>query len=939
MGSPLPTIAVTGRYVDLANKPVNGYVLLTPVYQVVGQGWVVVGSTVTAYIRNGQLNTTIIADSDALSQDLYVRVTERLDCDRGDVSTYVVKPEGATLNLATAPRVGTAPTGTLFIPASMLGQPGGVATLGTDGKLTLSQRPPGGGGSGITLEEADARYARIVHTHTIADITGLAQALAGKASTAALGSLTDAVAQLDVEVDGKQNTDTALTQISALTPAQGDIIQYRGGQYVSRTLTELRADLGDLANIPGLKLYDVEAAEYGAVGDGVTDDYDAFRLAHQDMLSQGHLGAVFCPRIARYRLDLDVPGRLVVSPDKARAFFPYPMRSRAAGVEKAVYGIVGVGEPETERAAELGGTPTQVNTASAIIADYSGVFTWSPTEGLPCVFGGPDADMTDNTGNDFSNIHLVLRNVILRNSDNPSLTMVNAEQMSTCEVERVRIDVIPVLDQATLCTHPTGGSLLLPRSNNNPVVRLLRFIVVGHYTGVPLTEHLYADVVTALRCTIGCFTRRPNSHPLLVLKLLTEQCPWGIAGWNPSGEGPNLGVTDIHGLIGRIVEWGIEDYGYNGLRPEQYTPLATQRRTHVLNRLDQWGGQVGLVARINSEQEPPSGNGVPPTGQSSSLYVTGTGGNTTDTPRLALLAFNGIDAAQRLQGGVPANPTTAPPNAPTIGTATAGIESATIVFTPAATGPPATSFTATASPGGATATGAGSPLTITGLTAGQEYTITVHATNSVGNSPESAPSNAVTPTAPPISDPADTFNRPDAPQLGISTSGHAWLGDAEQTWTVSGNVAENIAATTAWNPAWMLGPSADMTVYADFLWNERESGLVGRVVDADHLYYLDLNWGGANTATGQVYLRNGTGSFSPLGNGYVVSAMVPGQIVRLKFVFSGNTINAYVNREPGVDHLVAAITDATVSGLGYGIASLTGPSHTIVGDFVTVATP
>lgn len=87
------------------------------------------------------------------------------------------------------------------------------------------------------------------------------------------------------------------------------------------------------------------------------------------------------------------------------------------------------------------------------------------------------------------------------------------------------------------------------------------------------------------------------------------------------------------------------------------------------------------------------------------------------------------------------------PDAPTIGTATAGVESATVTYTAAATGGTATTFTATSSPGSLTGTGA-SPITISGLTAGTAYTFTVRGSNSTGASPASAASNSVTPIAP-----------------------------------------------------------------------------------------------------------------------------------------------------------------------------------------------
>jgi hypothetical protein len=86
------------------------------------------------------------------------------------------------------------------------------------------------------------------------------------------------------------------------------------------------------------------------------------------------------------------------------------------------------------------------------------------------------------------------------------------------------------------------------------------------------------------------------------------------------------------------------------------------------------------------------------------------------------------------------------PGAPTIGTATGGNGQAAVAFTPpASTGGAPVTYTVTSSPGGYTATGSGSPITVTGLTNGTAYTFTVTATNSAGTSPASAASNSVAP--------------------------------------------------------------------------------------------------------------------------------------------------------------------------------------------------
>lgn len=88
------------------------------------------------------------------------------------------------------------------------------------------------------------------------------------------------------------------------------------------------------------------------------------------------------------------------------------------------------------------------------------------------------------------------------------------------------------------------------------------------------------------------------------------------------------------------------------------------------------------------------------------------------------------------------------PAAPTIGTAVAGNTNATVPFTANGNGgSPITGFTATSTPGGFTGSGASSPVVVSGLTNGTAYTFTVHATNAIGNSSESAASNSITPAA------------------------------------------------------------------------------------------------------------------------------------------------------------------------------------------------
>lgn len=131
--------------------------------------------------------------------------------------------------------------------------------------------------------------------------------------------------------------------------------------------------------------------------------------------------------------------------------------------------------------------------------------------------------------------------------------------------------------------------------------------------------------------------------------------------------------------------------------------------------------------------------------------LSATGANATE-PIVALSANGPVGFAgwQRLDPGfrvIQVSNLIASPSAPLTPTAVAGDKQATVSWQPPATtgNSPVTGYTVTASPGSASCTSASPTCTVTGLLNGTSYTFTVTATNAVGVSAPSTPSNAVTP--------------------------------------------------------------------------------------------------------------------------------------------------------------------------------------------------
>jgi hypothetical protein len=303
------------------------------------------------------------------------------------------------------------------------------------------------------------------------------------------------------------------------------------------------------------------------------------------------------------------------------------------------------------------------------------------------------------------------------------------------------------------------------------------------------------------------FTPPANTGGTLITSYTVTSSPGGFTATGGSSPITITGLTNGVTYTFTVTATNIYGTSISSATSNAVTP-ATVPGSPIIGTATHGNGQATITfsapvsnggSAITSYTVTSSG-GHTATGGSSPLIVTGLTNGVAYT--FTVTATNAVGTGNASASSNSVTPATVP-NSPIIGTATAGNGQATITFTPPVNngGSAITSYTVTSSPGGLTATGGTSPITITGLTNGVAYTFTVTATNAEGVSVASATTNSVTPAT-----------IPDAPTIGVATEGN---GQATITFTPGNNGGSNILYyTVTSNPGGFIvhGGSSPITV-------------------------------------------------------------------------------------------------------------------------------
>lgn len=195
---------------------------------------------------------------------------------------------------------------------------------------------------------------------------------------------------------------------------------------------------------------------YGAVGDDKTDNTAAFSACLKAVIEAGG-GRILVPAgvyLGRFIIPaIEKPNRIALE-------------------------IVGESQPTT-----VFGT-----IGSTELPSHNSIVKCLATSG-PAVIAAEQPSLGPGH---FSRVHVVLKDLDVRTSDDPAIGGIDLEWASQCRIENVFVNTGVYNVQASRPTHGTRG-LITPACNNAALTILRNVIVTGFHTGILVNEHTDGD--------------------------------------------------------------------------------------------------------------------------------------------------------------------------------------------------------------------------------------------------------------------------------------------------------------------------------------------------------------------------------------------------------------------------------------------------------------
>mgnify|MGYP001558778303 CR=1 FL=1 len=247
--------------------------------------------------------------------------------------------------------------------------------------------------------------------------------------------------------------------------------------------------------------------DYGAVGDGVTDDTVAIQATIAAATAAGG-GVVYFPR------GVYIVGGALQDTSRSNAQLLLPIIDYVDGEQVTI--VLRGAYPPPPIVSVIGTTP--VPDGHSIVKG-----TLNTASGTaPALIGGKGPV---GTFDNFTNVYLVVRDLTFRLPSNPQLTACNFETTAAVDIDEVVVDV-GSYDVATLTEPTTAASygIRLPGNNNGANVVLGTVNAIGFYTGYKVAEHTNGHNANAWGCKIAAEMVFAN-HASTFQRFMAVHCP------------------------------------------------------------------------------------------------------------------------------------------------------------------------------------------------------------------------------------------------------------------------------------------------------------------------------------------------------------------------------------------------------------------------------
>lgn len=260
----------------------------------------------------------------------------------------------------------------------------------------------------------------------------------------------------------------------------------------------------------------IDQAPYNAAGDGVTDDLPAFQQAVNDLPNGGTIKISY-EKVYRWAGAYTSPPGATLGLIRSQLHLP----TRSLDTNTIITIQI---ESDTEPAMNLiwtgGALPLPTQTGAIILCTVPGVAAT-----IDSMIGGAGP-----AGGTFpiTAVSLVLRNVTLRNTDNPSSTPLNLFYTADCDIEHVVVDTGQG-GGAQSYNANGAAAIILPGNNNWCKVLVHDVDIRGYYRGIKVSEHANVDAARISVCDTA-FEFTGGTHALKFGQTIVQGCRRGVQG-------------------------------------------------------------------------------------------------------------------------------------------------------------------------------------------------------------------------------------------------------------------------------------------------------------------------------------------------------------------------------------------------------------------------